>query len=235
MSLFIEHESAEVMIQRLAALVIEALDKAVADRGQAVLAVSGGSTPGPLHEKLSQAPLPWDKITITLIDDRWVEPGESGSNETFAKETLLINKAARAHFVGLKTPGETPADGLAAAVARMADLSWPLDVALLGMGPDGHTASWFPHADGLDKALAKTGPKLAAVKAIKSEVTGDLVDRITMTRAAIIDARLSFLVMRGEAKKSVWHAANGEGPVEDFPIRGLLHDPDSRLITHWSP
>lgn len=233
MASLIEHPGAEVMTQHLASKIITALDAAIYNRGQAFMAVSGGSTPGPVHQAISQAQIDWSKVVITLVDDRWVNPGEAGSNETFVQDTLLQNNAEAARFVGLKSSGDHPLEGLAASEARLADLPWPLDVMLLGMGPDGHTASWFPHADGLEAALASDGPKLAAVTARKSEVTGDLVDRITLTRSAMNPDALNLLFMKGQGKKDAFLAAADQGAVEDMPVRALLHDEAFQLESHW--
>ena len=167
-----EHADKTAMAQALAEPITDALTAAIAARGQAVLAVSGGSTPEALYRALAGADLDWSRVTVVLVDERWVEPGETGSNESFLASTLMTGKAAAARLVGLKAPGETPIDGLADVTARLGHIAFPPDVVILGMGEDGHTASWFPRADGLDAALAETGSPVAAIRAKQTAVTG---------------------------------------------------------------
>jgi len=80
-----------------------ALRAAITAKGAASLMVSGGSSPKPVYAALSKADLAWDKVTIGLVDERWVEAGQAGSNETFIRDNLLQNAAVNAHFIGMKT------------------------------------------------------------------------------------------------------------------------------------
>ena len=130
------------------------LYQALKSRGRASLMVSGGSSPKPLYETLSNANLDWSKVTISLVDERWVDPGQAGSNEDFIRENLIQNKAAAATFFGLKTPHVSVQAGLSTAEARFKDLTRPFDVCIMGMGSDAHTASWFPNSKGLEAALS---------------------------------------------------------------------------------
>ena len=87
-------ENREEMALRLSSDISARLARAIADKGRASLAVSGGSTPAALYSFLSKSDLDWSKVNIVLVDERWVRPGVDGSNETFVKETLLQNNAA---------------------------------------------------------------------------------------------------------------------------------------------
>jgi 6-phosphogluconolactonase len=225
----------ETASKTLAAAVEARLREGIARRGRASLAASGGSSPKRLYEILSGVDLDWSKVTIVLADERWVEPGLAGSNETFLKNSLLTGHAADAAFIGLKTPASTPAEGLTEIKERLAAAPHPFDAVILGMGTDGHTLSWFPEADGLDAALESKGPRAAAVTAERSDVTGPFTERATLTLAALQDARLCALLISGEAKRSVWRTAAGPGRISAMPVRALMRDPDLDLQTYWWP
>ena len=142
-------------------------------------------------------------------------------------------KAAR--FIGLKTTGDTPCHGLEEAETRLRDASDPFDAVLLGMGTDGHTASWFPHAQGLEGALSQTGTRVAAIEANRSEITGPFTQRVTLTRLALAGAREIHVLLSGADKREAWDEAMGPGEIEDMPIRALLRDPEIALRAHWAP
>jgi len=231
---FHQHASPEDMAEDMARQIADQLSNAIESRGQAVLAVSGGSTPKTLYQRLSKTALDWSKVVIVLVDERWVEPGEAGSNETFLHQTLLQNAAGKARFIGLKSKGKTPQYGLAEVKNRLSGLSLPFDVVVLGMGSDGHTASWFPHAKGLDYALDSQAENLAAIEAKPSNVTGEHTQRITLTRKAIMDANSILLMISGDAKRQVWNTACQTGEIADMPVRALLFDDTINLETHWA-
>jgi len=134
------------------------LAEAVAKRGRATLAVSGGRTPEHIFPILAQNDLPWDRITLTLADERWVDAGHVDSNEGLVRRLLMRGPASRASFTGLKSAHASPLDGHAQIEASLANLLWPLDGVFLGMGEDGHIASLFPGAgdwtDAPGRALA---------------------------------------------------------------------------------
>lgn len=211
------------------------LSAAIEARGKAVLAVSGGSTPEPVYRQLSFAPINWSKVTIVLVDDRWVDPGLAGSNETFVRNCLLQDLAAKARFVGLKTPHGTPAEAVDAVNERLAILSRPFDAVVLGMGNDGHTASWFPEAEGLEAALNDDTLMATAVTAERSDITGPFVERMTLTRSALRGARFTALLLKGTDKRSSWARVIGPGPIEEMPVRALLNDPAIDLSICWAP
>lgn len=234
----IEFPDAAAMAEYAADRVCDGLEKALAYDGAALLALSGGSTPKLLHEILSTRPLAWSRVAVAPVDERWVGDDHPGSNEKFIRETLLQNHAAGARLTGLKTSDPTPNDGVSAASARLAMIARPPDAVVLGMGTDGHTASWFPHADGLADALslANAAP-VAGIRARQSDVTGALIDRITMTLPYILKAPTKILLLQGAAKKEVFLRALDHGQdndVDDMPVRALLKSADD-LIPCWAP
>ena len=140
-----------------------ALREDLSSQDRALLIVSGGSTPVPFFEALSQETLPWDRVDVTLADERWVAAEADDSNARLVRKHLLINRAEAATFVPLTTEHDTPEEGTDEVAQRLTGLSWPASVVILGMGGDGHTASLFPDSRELDLALS-TDAHVVAVR-----------------------------------------------------------------------
>ncbi len=194
-------DSRDDMVIALKAVIETQLQAAIEARGQATWAVSGGSTPKPLFEAMQNAPLDWRHVDVALVDERWVEFDHPRSNEAFVAENLMKGRAASACLVGMKSDHATPARGVGEVNKRFDALSLPFDSLLLGLGPDGHTASLFPGAEGLEAAFADGAPTCVALTATQSTVTGEEVERISLSAKAIRDAAHVVLMITGEEKK----------------------------------
>ena len=214
----------------------DSLQSALVADGAATFLVSGGSSPRQVYEALSQVDLDWSRVTVALVDERWVDAGHKASNEAFIRKHLLQGCAANAFFVGMKTPAATVWDGLAECEARYAALSERPTICLLGMGNDGHTASFFPHAKGLDQALAlptsEKESRCAAIEAIASEVTGEHTQRMTVSLSYLSAAHERILLINGEAKRETLGAAKAGSDRNAMPVRALFDWP---LDVYWPP
>jgi 6-phosphogluconolactonase len=219
---------AEALAEALAARVAAQLRAALDARGEAVLAVSGGSTPKHFFERLSREPLDWPKVTVTLVDERWVPESSERSNARLVKASLLQHEASAAGFVPLYAEAPTPEAAVAALRARVAALPATFDVVVLGMGGDGHTASFFPGGDRLVEALDRHGT--ARVLPMRAPGAGE--PRVTFTLPALLDSRALFLHVEGEAKRAVLDAAREPGSA--LPIAAVLRAAP-RLETFWCP
>jgi 6-phosphogluconolactonase len=207
---------AEALAQALARNVAAWLSQAVKSKGRAVLAVSGGTTPQKFFEALSRDPIDWAKVTITLVDERQVDESSPRSNARLVKAALLQNAAAVAQFVPLY---QNPA---AAAVPTF-------DVVILGMGDDGHTASFFPGGDTLAEVLAKDAPGILPISA-----PGSVEPRLTFTLPRLLAARHLVLHIQGAAKEETLMKALGHGPIMEMPIRAVLRS-SHELDVYWCP
>ncbi|HEY4263982.1 MAG TPA: 6-phosphogluconolactonase [Micropepsaceae bacterium] len=228
-----EFPDAGSMIANLADNIVRRLSAAVQDRGRASFVVSGGTTPGALFDVLSTRDAPWDKIWITLSDERWIAPTEDGSNEKLVRTRLLCGKAATAHFVAMKTEDVKPEDAQAAVGAAIAAMPHPFDVTLLGMGDDGHTASLYPQAAELKAALDTKAPALVhAVHAKNAAATGD---RMTLSLRAILDSQWIVVLIKGAAKMKTYRdAEEGADPLK-MPVRSVLAQADVPVEVFWAP
>jgi 6-phosphogluconolactonase len=220
-----EFAEAEALAHGLADWTAERLRAAIAARGVALLIVSGGKSPARFFELLSDMELDWTRVAVTLADERRVADDSPRSNARLAREKLLRNRAAAANFTPLADV-RLPADQeLAAASARVAHLPLPADVVVLGMGDDGHTASWFPGAEGLAEAMDQGARQLVAP--IVAADAGE--PRLTLTGRVILRARAIALEIQGEAKLATFAAALESGPEEAMPIRAVLRLATDRL------
>lgn len=222
-------EEPAAVAARLASDVAGKLADALHKRNRASLAVSGGSTPKAFFEMLSSAPLEWARVDVTLVDERWVEADDPASNERLVRQHLMQNAAASANFIGLKQPGNFGGSGQVACESALQGLAWPLDVVVLGMGNDGHTASFFPDAPELSQALDPDNP----AKSIALTPPSQPQRRVSLTFSALSAAGFTALHLKGNDKMETLEKALGNlADVRAMPVRAFL---GRSVSVFWSP
>ena len=219
------------LVENLAEQIGEQLGLGVVETGRASLAVSGGSTPIALFDSLSQLDIPWQKITVILVDERWVDVTADDSNERLVRTHLLKNKAGLATFVGMKTSAVTASAGEQECEEQLQRVPRPFNVLILGMGSDGHTASLFPGAEKLEVATAlDSGRTCMALAPLTAPH-----ERMSLTLPAILEARQIYLHLVGQDKKDVLLKAMDKGARVDMPIRFVLREQSTPLGIYWAP
>lgn len=209
------------------------LDLALAKRGTARIMLSGGGSPKPVYEALSGVTLDWPQVAVGLVDERWVQESHAASNTAMIRRALIQDKASRATLVPMVTQDATANDGADEIAQLYLSLGQPFDICVMGMGTDGHTASWFPDSPDLDAALDMNNTRLVmAVDASGCDGAGEIKERITLTRPAILGAGIIILYIPGAAKRAVFEAAlenYKNGDITTLPVASLL-DAGERLI-----
>jgi 6-phosphogluconolactonase len=211
------------------------LHSKIASEGLASLVVSGGSTPELMFTKLSQQPLDWSKVVVTLADERWLPAAHADANASLVEQSLLQSQAARAKFVPLTEPAESPFGAEADVNQRLTTLlAWPLSTVVLGMGNDGHTASLFPDAATLSNALS--GFNSAGEKSLCCALNPPTADyqRMTLTAPTLLNCRNLILYIRGRQKLKVLEKAIQLGAIEALPIRAFLHQDCVTMQIYYS-
>lgn len=214
--------SAAELAWQLADTIAQSLHLAINLRGHAVLAVSGGKSPIALFEALRVLPLEWQRVTVLLVDERCVPHNHADSNTALVRRHLLKDDAAAATFVPFFDTLPDTLDEPAlirlvdAANRRLATQPWPMDMAVLGMGDDGHTASLFPGAPGLNQALYSSGP-VAWVRPSTAPHA-----RLTLTLPALLATRELALSLSGASKLAVFQQAR-LGADESLPVSLILN------------
>ncbi|OAP41026.1 6-phosphogluconolactonase [Sinorhizobium glycinis] len=224
-------DNAAALAEGLADALSARLAAAIAARGKASIAVSGGSTPKAFFRALSGRDIDWAKVTITLVDERFVPPESDRSNHALVAANLLQNNAAAAQFVPLYHAAATAEDAAAIATEKTAAIPAPFDVVVLGMGTDGHTASFFPGGTRLEEALDPATPR----GVITMEADGAGETRLTFTFSSLQDAGYLVLHIEGEGKKEVLARAQASGEEAEMPIRAVLGRAASPLQIYWAP
>ena len=198
--------------RRAAQLLAAAVKGALAQRGAAHIALSGGRTPRQTYAQLGPLVADWRGVQVWFADERCVGPDDPDSNARLVRETLLAPGA-----VTHRMQGELGAEAAASAYEReLADVV--LDAVLLGLGEDGHTASLFPR----NAALEATGRVAPVHHAPKPPP-----DRITLTRATIDGARSRILLVTGAEKAAALAATLGD---PSFEVPGSLIRRDGLVV-----
>jgi 6-phosphogluconolactonase len=215
----------------LADKVAETLSAAITARGSASIAVSGGSTPKAFVQALSARSIDWSKVTITLVDERFVPADNPRSNHLLVSTNLLKDKAAAARFVPLYQEAASVEEAAVIATEKTKEIGNPFDIVILGMGGDGHTASFFPGGSNLAVALDAKTPR--SIITMEAQDAGE--PRLTFTFSSLQDAGLLVLHIEGESKKDVLAKAEGPGEETEMPIRAILRRAASPVQIYWAP
>jgi 6-phosphogluconolactonase len=228
-----EFDTPAEMAEQVAGDIGFVVESAIEAHGSARIAVPGGKTPDVVYKALlANKKLDWSKITLVPTDDRLV-----------ALDDALSNYAKLESFFGAKGANVVPLVDEAALgdyreAGRLADerlklIDWPLDLVMLGMGADGHTASIFPGPD-MDRAVA--GPRERRAVGVRPDpLPADApVERVTLTAAALSSARAVMVVITGAEKRAVLEKAIEEGPLSSKPIGRVLAEIDAAVDIFWS-
>ncbi len=207
--------------QAIAQQVATDLRADIVRRDAATLIVSGGTTPSGFFQVLHRMDLPWEKIHISLADDRWVPTTHPDSSEKLVRELLLHPTSP---FVGLVNDAPTPQAGEAETNARLQSLPRPFTCTLLGMGEDGHFASLFPHNSALKKAFDPAYPLLCTAV---NDAPKPPPERFTLTYTQLIATGRVIIHLLGKSKMiALENDVLRDGPIEDMPVRALLRQTD---------
>ena len=220
---FLEYADEELMMMALADRIAGDLEKVLLTHENATLVVPGGTTPGPVFDILCGVNMDWSRVRVMLSDERWVPETSDRSNTKLLRERLLVGQASAAQFIPFFTGDETPEVGLAK-VNDTIGASLPVSVLLLGMGADMHTASLFPHADGLDVAFDDNAAPVVPIRG-----GGATEPRVSLSGPVLKSALNTHVVIKGAEKRTALDNAPGK-LIEAAPINLVLND----ATVHWT-
>ncbi|WP_131107040.1 6-phosphogluconolactonase [Pseudomonas sp. Sample_10] len=222
-----EFKSPTLLAEGLALSVAKQLSDAIDTQGTATLVVSGGRSPVAFFQHLAKEKLDWSNVVISLADERWVPVEHADSNAGLIKKYLLQGPAAKAQFLSLYSASANLEQAAEQADRLLSELP-VIDVLVLGMGDDGHTASLFPNSPKLAEALQADGsrrcyPMLAPTVPHQ---------RLTMSRALLASAKHKVLSISGQSKLTTLSTALAGDDVAAMPIRAFLQP---TLEIYWCP
>lgn len=200
----------ESLSQGFADFAATTLRNTLARKPHATLVVPGGNTPRHYLPTLAKCALPWDRITVTLSDERWVDVNNDQSNEHLVKQHLMNHLPADTPFVGLKTRHDNPFDAIKEIHQRLDKLPLPSSLAVLGLGEDGHIASLFP---GMNPDLSTTHHCVAVAPPVAPSL------RISLSLAMLARSENIVLVVTGKTKREL--------------LDRLSEDPDPKIPFIW--
>ena len=219
----IEYPDREMMFIDLANRLAGELGDCLRRHEHASFAVPGGTTPGPVFDDLCAAELDWARVHVLLTDERWVPEEDERSNLRLLRGRLLVGHAAAAEMIDMPREGEP--EEAARALSERLTPELPISVLLLGMGADMHTASLFPGAEGLARALASDAPPAMAIRA-----SGAPEPRVTLTAQALDGAMSKHILIMGEEKREAVERARRLGR-EEAPVTAVWNG----ARVHWAP
>ncbi|MBI5438245.1 MAG: 6-phosphogluconolactonase [Nitrosomonadales bacterium] len=186
------HDNLDDLSLAVAQRIAAAAAQAIAARGVFHLVLAGGETPRRCYEKLRSLAIDWTHVQLYIGDERCLPKGDAQRNDTMIRATLLEHISIpqdNIHFI----PSELGAHAAAAAYAALLEQVATLDMALLGMGEDGHTASLFPD----NPATESTALAVPVFNSPKPPP-----DRVTLGMNTLNKARQKLFLVAGAGKRS---------------------------------
>ena len=226
--IFLKTEKLEIA---LAEEIINCLERDLKEHKEAKLLLSGGSTPKNLYARLSESDIDWAKVSIGLVDERFVSPDDMQSNERMIKNTLLQGKASKAKFIGLVYDTTDLDKNTELALKQNKPFMEGISCVLLGMGSDGHTASLFPNDECSTNSLVeKKNPKPLIItnSPAKPKV------RISYTKEPLLNTKKLFLYFSGDEKMKVFSQAKRYNDPKVTPISSFIHQKEILLEVFWT-
>ena len=219
-----DYADAEMLALGLANVLAGELRRALRNKDRVLFVVPGGTTPGPVFDALCETDLDWDRVDVLLSDERWRPEVHVRSNTRQVRDRLLTGRAAAARLLPLYARAETP-EAVIETLAGPIEPALPIDISLLGMGADMHTAGLIPGASGLEAALADDAPILCPIR-----VEGEDEPRVTLSARVLAGAINTHVVITGERKRRAAERARHMEP-RDAPVAAVL----GAATVHWAP
>jgi len=227
-------DSQSALASQLAGVITQKIAEAIAQKGHAVVAFSGGSTPKPLFQALQQQDIDWARVIVTLVDERWVPETHELSNGAFLKRYLLDELSVQPVFVPLYQEADTVDASLSLVADDMTQKTQAnrpaFDVVILGMGGDGHTASFFPDAENVAELVnANSDDVLLTCHSPSTQV-----ERVTWSLPALLNTSLLALHIVGESKEVVFQQALQSDDAIELPIRSAIFQSKTPLEVFYA-
>ena len=236
--LWIENSTRERLARNLAEAVATKLNKAIKSNGRAIIALSGGSTPASMFKVLCKCEVDWTKVVITLVDERCVDDQHILSNARFLKTKLLDRLPQETTFVpiyhseldGIRDVSYKTITSYCEVTDSEIDNPARFDVVVLGMGEDGHTASFFPDAENIDSMVDPENQEyLLSCESVSTQVM-----RITWSLRMLLNTDMLALHITGVNKKRVFDEAVKVGDAAELPIRTAIFQDKCRLNVYYA-
>jgi len=222
-------DSREAASTALADHIADVLKTAITKRGNGSLVVSGGTSPLQTFHTLRQKVLSWRDVTIVPSDERLVPVDHADSNEGMIRRELMQGEATAAQLLSLVGEGVPGIERLAKLNSQLGNIHRPLDIVVLGMGDDGHTASLFPNSPDIGNALNSSDDCV-----VQQPPHLDIA-RLSLTPAFLLDASEIILLFFGDEKRAIYDRAAEGGDSRELPVRFLLEQKLVPVTMFWAP
>ncbi len=224
------YDNHQALVVELAANILEKLDQAIQKDGCASIAFSGGGTPKLLFQYLAKQDFDWSKVQITLVDERCVDDSDSRSNAKLIKDNLISQLASQPTFFPMYVGGDGEV-ALDNSRQALSSIKLPLDVAILGMGGDGHTASFFPDSDNISQMLDLSDK----TRLMTTQSASSIEQRITWSLSTLLETHWLALHIVGESKAVVFEQAKKDNDPLTLPISAVIDQQQSPLSVFYTP
>ena len=208
----------------LVASIVDCISKAINKHGEARVLLSGGSSPKSIYEQLSNEKLDWTKVKIGLVDERFVNVQDKDNNERMIRMTLCQNNAQKVDLIGMVVDPTNLQNNLVQTSSNYQVFEERIDLCLLGMGEDGHTASLFPGDDQSERLLHSD--ELGVFNTVSPNYP---FNRITCSKKMLSRSDKTILLIGGERKKEVFENAK----LSSLPISFVINEFEN-LIVYYS-